>query len=73
MNEPIKDSIILIREVQITELKENYDGAVSVIEDQRLENELQAERIVKLKKHRKILLSVSGGLAGLVAILMVIK
>lgn len=64
MQEVKKDSIISIREAQITELKEDYDGAVSLIDDLRLEAILKDEEISKLKKQRKILLSISGGLLG---------
>lgn len=64
MQEVKKDSIISIREAQITELKEDYDGAVSLIDDLRLEAILKDEEIFKLKKQRKVLLSVSGGLLG---------
>lgn len=68
MQEEKKDSIITIREVQVSELRESFDGAVSVIEDLRLESILKDEKIVRLKTHRKILLSVSGGLIAVLII-----
>lgn len=72
VNEVIIDSMLTDCEVERINLKNDFDNSVKIIEDLRLEAILKDEEIVKLKTHRKILLSVSGGLIGLVVILFLV-
>lgn len=72
LSETKKDSLIAIRDIQVKEIRKDYLQSVDIIEDLRLEAILKDEEIVKLKTHRKILLSVSGGLIGLVVILFLV-
>lgn len=72
MNEPIKDSIIAIRETQVIELKEAFDGCSAVVNDQRIQLMVKDDEINKLRRHRKALLGVSGGLLGLILVVFLI-
>ena len=73
LSEVKKDSILSIREIQIKAVRKDYLDCVDIVEELRLESILKDEEIVKLKTHRKILLSISGGLVGLLVVVLSFK